>query len=222
MQLLGFSPKHLKGKDINQETQHRFARPYNAWPSWLPPFMVWLVLCMRGEWWMWYILTFMKFWTPSPTAFFFVSWGSVGWMMGLLGENWLDQQGWRAVIHSLRSGWWSVMTITPWARYWAWYCSVTFNSVVNDDTECTLSKSVMGKQLTENVNTSVWRDLNKSEDCVYRNLVSFNMEKWKVLFQGKNHPVQTGKWMAERSAEKGWDVMGNVRLYEPTACSRWE
>ena len=70
---------------------------------------------------------------------------------------------------------------------------MTFNSVMNDDVECTLSKPVMGKQLTENGNASVWRELNKSEDCACRNLVSFNMEKWKVLFHGQNYPVQTGK-----------------------------
>lgn len=99
---------------------------------------------------------------------------------------------------------------------------MALNSVMNVDTECALSKSVMGRQSTENSNISFWRDFNKFEDCFYRNLVSFNTENWKVLFDGLNYPMQIGKRLVERSLEKGWDVTGDARLYEPTACSHWE
>lgn len=141
---------------------------------------------------------------------------------GTVRRKWLDWQVLGAIIHSLRSGWWSVLTIIPWVWYWDWYCSMALNSVMNVDTECTLSKSVMGRQLTENSNISFWRDFNKFEDCFYRSLVSFNTENWKVLFDGLNCPMQTGKRLVERSVENGWDVTGDVRLYEPTACSHWE
>ena len=63
---------------------------------------------------------------------------------------------------------------------------------MNYDDDTSSVPSVMGKQLTENGNTSVWKDLNKSEDCAYRT-VSFNIEKWKILFHGQNYSVQTGK-----------------------------
>lgn len=84
--IIGIKSQAPKGQRHNPETQHRFARAYYAWPSWLSSLLIWLVLCMKGEWGMWYSLTFMRFWTPCPTAFFLCKLRSEVSRMGLLEE----------------------------------------------------------------------------------------------------------------------------------------
>lgn len=108
----------------------------------------------------------------------------------------------------------------PWFEIWCVVrndCDTLGLMLFSDLQQCyewwhrvyTLSTSLMGKQLTESSNTLVWRHLNKSEDCAWRNLARFNMEKWEVLFHCSELPCAD------------WEVTGCEIHRIELECYRW-